>query len=208
MPQGFEDLAEAELHKAPRLLEPAISEALKSWWLAPASRQARTPNFDIASTCTISGSPGLLLVEAKAHDEELNGEAAGRRLTPTSSENRRASHEKIGTAISGACDGLARETRLSWSIGRDVCYQMSNRMAWAWKLTELGVSVVLVYLGFLNASEMQDKGRPFADHEDWDRVVKTHSARLFASDIWGKEWPCNGRSFVPLIRSRECPLRS
>src|SRR5471032_2624255 len=80
MPDGFTDLQEAQLHQATRLLDGAISDQLKAWWLGPASQRAMTPNFDLASTCTIEGSRGLLLVEAKAHDEELNKEAAGRLL--------------------------------------------------------------------------------------------------------------------------------
>lgn len=35
---------------------------------------------------------------------------------------------------------------------------MSNRFAWAWKLATMEVPVVLVYLGFLNATEMGDQG--------------------------------------------------
>ena len=47
-----------------------IKEQLRCWWLAAKGR-ANTPNWDIASTCTIKGKPGLLLVEAKAHVSEL-----------------------------------------------------------------------------------------------------------------------------------------
>ena len=80
MPNGFKKLEEAQLHRAPQLLDPALGDQLRSWWLEPASIRAKTPNIDIASTCQIDGVPGLLLVEAKAHDEELKREAAGRRL--------------------------------------------------------------------------------------------------------------------------------
>ena len=38
---------------------------------------------------------------------------------------------------------------------------MSNRFAWAWKLASSSVPVVLIYLGFLRADEMRDKGKPF-----------------------------------------------
>ena len=95
MPHGFDDLEEAQLHRAPRLLDQAISRGLSSWWLAPSSTRAMTPNFDVASTCTIDGKQGLLLVEANAHDIELDKESAGRLLTPDSSEDRKASHTKI-----------------------------------------------------------------------------------------------------------------
>lgn len=206
MPQGFLDSGEAQLHDAPRLVDPRIGDQLKSWWLAPASQRAMTPNFDIASTCTIEGAAGLLLVEAKAHDEELNKELAGRLLAKKSSEDRKASHGKIADAIESARLGFEQATSLRWAIARDSCYQMSNRFAWAWKLTELGVSVVLVYLAFLRASEMEDKGRPFAGPEDWEKLVKAHSQPLFGAEVWGRRWACNGRVFVPLIRSIEWPL--
>jgi hypothetical protein len=206
MPQGFENLEEAQLHRAPRLLQQNISEQLKSWWLPATGTQGRTPNFDIASTCTIDGRPGLLLVEAKAHDEELHKEAVGRRLEADPTVGRRASHESIGAAILAASAGLEVSTSLPWKITRDSHYQMANRFAWAWKLTELGVPVVLVYLGFLNATEMADRGRPFASHEDWERLVHSHSTSLFQTEIWGQRWQCGEQAFIPLIRSLDQPI--
>ena len=206
MPQGFTDLQEAQLHQAPRLLDRKISEQLTSWWLEAASQKAMTPNFDIASTCTIEGTHGLLLVEAKAHDEELSKEASGRLLGLDSSEDRRASHEKIGAAIDAARMSLERTTSLPWRITRDTHYQISNRFAWAWKLTELGVPVVLVYLGFLRANEMTDRGKPFIDHADWERLVKSHSEALFPPQVWGQRWESGGRALIPLIRSLEQAL--
>ena len=206
MPQGFDEPEEAQLDKAPRLLEPDIRAELAAWWLAPASRGARTPNFDIASTCTIDNRPGLLLVEAKAHDEELNNEAAGRSLTADASDDRKASHETIAAAVRSACSGLSEATSLPWRIARDTHYQMSNRFAWSWKLTALGIPVVLVYLGFLKADEMKDRGQPFASHEDWERLVKAHSHPLFPPEVWGRKWIVSGRPFIPLIGSIEQPL--
>lgn len=206
MPVGFAQVQEAELNKAPRLLSAAIRAQLGAWWL-PADRQtARTPNFDIASTCTVGGQPGLLLVEAKAHAQELRKEESGRVLDADDSEDRRASHGTIGTAIAEAAAGLALATGVPCHISRDSHYQMANRFAWAWKLTELGVPVVLVYLGFLNADEMQDRGAPFACHADWQQLVQAHSAKLFDVDPWERAWTCNGHSLVPLIRSTEQPL--
>lgn len=208
MPLGFENLEEAQLHKAPRLLGSGFGLQLSKWWLAPASERAMTPNFDIASTCTIDGKAGLLLVEAKAHDEELNKEAAGRRLTPDSSDNRKASHETIGAAMESARSGLGKATGLSWRISRDSHYQISNRFAWAWKLADLGIPVVLVYLGFLRADEMDDRGKPFKDHAEWDRLVKSHSESLFPPEVWGQRWMISGQPLIPLIRSLNVPLSS
>ena len=206
MPVGFADVREAELDKAPRLLNAGIRSQLGAWWLPTNRQTARTPNFDIASTCTIGDTPGLLLIEAKAHSQELRKEEVGRSLDADASDERRESHDTIGKAIAEAAGGLARATAAPCHISRDTHYQMSNRFAWAWKLTELGVPVVLVYLGFLGADEMQDRGEPFASQADWQQLVQAHSAPLFQADPWEQEWNCNGHSLVPLIRSASQPL--
>lgn len=206
MPVGFAQVQEAELHKAPRLLSAPLRNQLGAWWL-PADRQtARTPNFDIASTCVIDGKPGLLLVEAKAHAQELRKEESGRLLGADASDDRRVSHGTIGKAIADAAAGLSLATGAPCHISRDTHYQMSNRFAWAWKLTEMGIPVVLVYLGFLEADEMQDQGAAFASHADWKQLVQAHGAPLFGVDPWEKVWNCHGSSLVPLIRSATQPL--
>ncbi|MBE0613810.1 MAG: hypothetical protein IH604_09115 [Burkholderiales bacterium] len=207
MPQGFAELEEAQLHKAPRLLPAALSKRLGEWWLPLDRQDAMTPNFDIASTCTIDGVPGLLLVEAKAHEKELMKEAAGRRLEESDSRERKVSHATIGAAIESARMGLEAATRLKWQISRDSHYQMSNRFAWSWKLTDLRIPVVLVYLGFLKTDDMSKPGEvPFADAGAWEALVMSHSARLFPSEVWSRRWLIKGMPFIPLIRSCEVYL--
>jgi hypothetical protein len=189
MPVGFEDLEEAQLPQAPRILAPELGRQLSEWWLPTDRQEAKTPNFDIASTCSVDGRPGLLLVEAKAHDQELIKEASGRRLGADSPEERKASHGPIGDAINLAREGFEQATGLKWRISRDSHYQMSNRFAWSWKLTQLGIPVVLVYLGFLNAHDMESNGRrPFSDYESWATLVRSHSDALFPSEVWDRVW--------------------
>jgi len=201
MPCGFADCAEAELDKADQLLDVSRRALLAAWWL-PAGRQgARTPNFDVASTCTIDGQPGLLLIEAKAHAQELTKEAAGRQLPVDTSEERRASHPTIGTAIESARVGLTAVTGQTWGISRDSHYQISNRFAWSWKLADLGVPVILVYLGILGATEMADKGRPLSDANAWTNLVRDHSKGIVPARAWGRRLSVNGTTLVPLIRS-------
>ncbi len=206
MPQGFDDVEEAQLHKAPRLLSPALSARLGKWWIPADKQLSMTPNFDIASTCTIDGAPGLLLVEAKAHQTELVQEASGRRLAEDDSRGRKANHATIGAAIESARVGLAAATQLKWQISRDNHYQMSNRFAWSWKLTDLGVPVVLVYLGFLRANDMSKPGEvPFANAGAWETLTRSHSAPLFPGKVWDRRWPGKGVPLIPLIRSLELP---
>jgi hypothetical protein len=58
-----------------------MGRELLAWWLGPARSSGTTPTIDIASTCTVGGRRGLLLIEAKAHDNEL--ERAGKPLKPS-----------------------------------------------------------------------------------------------------------------------------
>jgi len=164
MPQGFEHTDEATLPETERLLSAELRFELRRWWLAVASNNKRTPNWDIASTCAIEGKAGIVLIEAKAHDQELIKEETGRKNieAPVSGSARR-NLLRIGWAIRDASVALADETGLAWALSRNWNYQMSNRFAWAWKLADLGIPVVLVYLGFLGANEMSDQGKPLAD---------------------------------------------
>ena len=55
---------------------------------------------------------------------------------------------------------------------------MSNRFAWAWKLTELGIPVILVYPGLLNTEEMLDQGIPLNKHRSWEDLGAGHNKTL------------------------------
>lgn len=197
MPQGFTAVEEAQLHNATCLLPKNVREELQSWWM---EIPATTPCWDIASTCTIEGKKGLLLIEAKAHDNELIGEECSKPLAGNASEGTRLNHAHIKDAIRQANDGLNAVVP-GWSLSCDSHYQMSNRFAWSWKLTELGYPVILVYLGFKFAVEMHDRGMPFTDDADWQKLVLAHSKLLFPSHIWNHKWPIDGQAFIPLIRS-------
>ena len=62
-----------------------------------------------------------------------------------------------------------------WHLSRDTHYQLTNRFAWAWTIAMLGVPVVLIYLGFLQANDMRDEGAPFVSAADWDRLKRIGS---------------------------------
>ena len=209
MPQGFDHTGEATLPEAERLLPAEVRRELKQWWLAVTATNTRTPCWDMASTCTIVGKPGMLLIEAKAHNKELLIEQAGKKFSASSaSANSLCNHIQIGHAISTASAALAAGTGLPWALSRDAHYQMSNRFAWAWKLADLGIPVVLIYLGFLNAHEMSDQGNPFPDAVGWQHVLIDHSQPLFPAEVWNQPWTCAGQPVIPLIRSIEMPLSS
>jgi hypothetical protein len=197
MPRGLKDYKETTLTEASYFLGPEKAKALKEWWLRK-PRGAMLPNWDIASTCTIKGAKGLLLVEAKAHSNELS-EAGKSQPTTT---NGRLNHNQIGQAIDQANSGLSEILR-GWALSRDSHYQLSNRFAWAWKLTTLGVPTILVYLGFLNATEMLDQGQPFDGGEAWQTCIRNHAEGIVPEDTWDKKLEIDGTPIWFLMRSMQ-----
>ena len=211
MPRGFEAIEECQLHQRSRVLDSELCDRLAAWWLPKDQLSDRTPNFDIAANCLVEGRPGMLLVEAKAYDKELIRESGGRKVkssNPKEQSLRDSSHKTIGAAIDEALSGLSVQTGLNFGISRDTCYQLSNRFAWAWKLADSGLPVVLIYLGFLNAEDMARDGQPFRNHDDWERLVRSHSAKVVPEAIWNQKWTVNGRPFFPIIRSISQPLEN
>ena len=197
MPDGFCRIEEAQLHKVPELLSQEDFDRLGDWWLAVRSDTSQTPNWDIVSTCRVNGHMGMLLVEAKAHNKELKAK------DKATAGSRNFSH--IGNCMERTNVSLANQTKPGWALSHEHHYQMSNRFAWAWKLTELGYPVILIYLGFLNTEEMckGKERRPLSDHAEWECLVKDHSQSLFSEEVWDRQWSDNGQPFVPCIRSLE-----
>jgi hypothetical protein len=184
MPKGFPVPDEARLGETPGFLSDEHRRVVTDWWLAIQER-ANTPNWDLVST--INGGEGLLLVEAKAHPGELKaGDCCG-----ASGKN----HEQIETVIQEASDALGD----GWRLTVNSHYQLSNRFAWAWKVASLGVPVILVYLGFLNAEEMH---KPFTSHEAWERCLLAYAEGTVPRKVWNaNSIQVNGTPMIPLIRS-------
>ncbi len=110
------------------------------WWVKAGS----PPTWDLIATCAIDGHPGLLIVEAKAHEGEIHRDGKlhpleGLKGTPDERLRRGArsliNHGYIGRCIHEARDGL-RQFVHSISIDRDWNYQLTNRIASAWKFAE------------------------------------------------------------------------
>jgi hypothetical protein len=203
MPQGFSNIEEAELHKAPRLLDDASRSELKSWWFKIARGKQTAPSFDIASTCMLHGSSrrGILLVEAKAHHSELANEDGGKRLALMHSPAQAENHAHIAEAIAEANRQLAAATGEPWQLSHNACYQMSNRFATACKLTALGYPTILVYLGFTGAEDVADLGQPLKDAADWFKAVLMHSSALFPLQVWNHVYSVHGQPFVAGVRT-------
>jgi hypothetical protein len=193
-PRGFDAPDEARLDRSPRFLGAAQRKLLTDWWLA-VPRGANTPNWDIASTATIDGREGLVLVEAKAHANEIKIDD---RSTSSNPRNRGRIIAAIGQANVGLNNAMP-----GWAMSVDRCYQLCNRFAWSWKVATLGTPVLLVYLGFLNDDDMQKEGEPFADHESWERRLHEHTRGVIPPAAWEKAIDVEGTRLRAVIRSIE-----
>jgi len=185
MPRGHAAPREARLERFGPAWFPESSawRDLKSWWLKyPAG--ANTPNWDIAVGCRIEGRPGLVLVEAKANWPELG--TAGKLLRTNASLKSRSNHKRIASAIAEACTGW-RKLDQRVAITHDSHYQLANRVAFAWKLSMLGIPVVLLYLGFLGDEGIRlDAGAPFVDARDWQRAFWNYAETTIPRDLFGR----------------------
>jgi hypothetical protein len=178
-PKGYAHREEARLSRFGPIVLPGIDwSKFASWWLR---HGGSTPTWDIAMQCDIEGCPGLVLVEAKAHASELSKD--GKRLAKEDAANPRsersvaesaANHEQIGIAIREAQNGLATLIP-GIRIDRDRHFQLSNRLAFGWKLATMGIPTVLLYLGFTGDEGMRNKTRtPFADDADWQSTFRQY----------------------------------
>ena len=180
-----------------------IKRNLSAWWNP---KGGNTPNWDIASTCNIKGESGLLLVEAKAHQNEPDS-SGKKKPDKNATCGKRKNHAQIGQAIAEAANGLQSVTGKPWKISRDKHYQISNRFAWSWKIATLGIPVVLLYLGFLNAEDMADNGPLFRSEKEWDCILKDHCHSVVDNTCWRKCLNVNGVPFFPLIRTFDQPFQ-
>jgi hypothetical protein len=200
MPRGYRSPDEARLETfGPEVLPSPESWAnLRRWWLVH-ERGANTPNWDIAAGCEIDGKTGLILVEAKANVPELS--ALGKTLDLSASKASVENHERIAAAIAEACSAL-RQLGASMAISRDSHYQLSNRVAFAWKLAMLGIPTVLVYLGFLGDDGIADAGAPFSGSAHWETVFGRYASSAVPGSIFEQRIECGSAPVWFLVRSR------
>jgi hypothetical protein len=162
------------------------------WWLA-VKKGANTPNWDIVSTCTIGNQRGLILVEAKAHGGELKPDD---RCSASDTDNL----NRIAKAIREANSGL-NTIIPGWALSTELRYQLCNRFAWSWKIATLGVPVILIYLGFLNAEEMADQGQPFQSASEWTEALLGYARGIVPDGAWNQRLEIDGTQMWPLIRA-------
>uniref|UniRef100_UPI00404A6732 hypothetical protein n=1 Tax=Flavobacterium sp. TaxID=239 RepID=UPI00404A6732 len=168
---------------------------LTKWWI---KHGTATPKWDLISTCTIDGKRGILLVEAKAHKGELKKDK--KLLKKGSSIETEQNHEHIESVIDDVKKQLKNEI-IDIAISRDNCYQFSNRVAHSWWLANQGIPVVLLYLGFLNVDDMENKYKIFKTHKDWEDCFIRHTKMVEAVGLIDRTVNCGASSFKMICRS-------
>lgn len=134
------------------------------WWV---NGRGTRPTWDLLCHVLVSDRPGLLLVEAKAHEGELDW--AGKRLSPTAKVASKDNHARIAGCIKESATALNRLFDGVFDLNVGSHYQLANRVAYAWKLADLGLSVVLLYLGFTGDTYFDSDY--IRDDAHWQRVV-------------------------------------
>lgn len=208
MPKGFCNSDEAKLDQlenvfGPELCDPINWNEVWDWWLAVRSRNPNTPNWDLASTCTVNGRRGLVLLEAKSHAAELIG-----KKDKCQANKKKANYPQIGKALDEA--GLALSEALSKILGRKITinithenrlthYQLANRVAYSWKIASLGIPVILVYLGFLG-----DRNWPcdlFKDNDHWEHELQEYMCNSVPKEFLNRWIPCGKEPMQMIVRS-------
>jgi len=199
MPEGYRNVREARLDVlGQEYLPDDVRKTLTDWWLVHKAG-ANTPNWDLLSTASISGRRGLVLVEAKANCAELKVD--GKVLADRASDHSRENHDRIRAAIEEARKGLnAIVPGVQIAIGTH--YQLSNRLAFAWKLASLGVPNVLVYLGFTGDLGIVDAGDPLQSEAHWSEVFMRHAAPVLPPEIFNRPHLCGRASMQIIVRAR------
>ena len=170
------------------------ADELDEWCLA-VKPPFNTPVWDLLWECQIDEHDGIILVEAKAHENELKRDGKVFNAT-TNIKN----HLHIGMAIHEA--RLALDAKVPGvNICRDSHYQLANRVAWSWKLAEMGLHVILVYLGFLGDEGIADVGQPFRDGEHWQRVMGGYMHGVLPQSFPEQRLKFGSGSMIMMIRS-------
>jgi hypothetical protein len=195
-PRGFLDKQEVRLGRTEGFVD-AHHDAIINWWLA---NGGNTPNWDLVCNCRIENREALILVEAKAHEGEFDGKSDACGSVDLMNKQR------IEIAMAEA-NAEWNQLQPGFDLRTNAWYQLSNRFAFAWKLAQLGVPVTLVYLGFLDAWEMDNGTRTLlSSHNQWRDCVIRQSKGVVPDNAWNQTHSVNGTPLTVLIRSAKVDI--
>ncbi len=167
LPRGGTDDKEARLEKDGEHLLPGSLDwsELWRWWLVHNGR-ANTPNWDLAASCSIQGRRGIVLVESKAHIEELSNEPKREAKAP--SQRSLQNSQRIRQAIAEASRHLSVLVP-GVSISSNSHYQLANRVAFTWKLASMGLAEIRGHgnQGTWKSGDMEIRGQEIRGHNTY-----------------------------------------
>jgi hypothetical protein len=199
VPNAWDRPKESRLfNKASPFLDPGRKDILRRWWLA---HEGNIPNWDLILQAAGRDGPALVLVEAKAKVSEFDCKSKPllhRSEDLEARERTSENHRQIGRAIDEASNALSSQ---GISISCEHHYQLSNRIAMAWKLASLGVPNTLIFLGFTGDREISREGDYFADDDHWRRAFTEYLKGVLPADLLEKDISSGAASFRVFSRS-------
>jgi len=158
----------------------------------------KSQTWDMISQCTIDGTPGILLVEAKAHERELS--CSGKLCPADASAKSCENHEFIRELIVEASSQLGSYVD-GVQLSIDSHYQLANRLTTAVQLANSGTPVVLLYLGFVGDSYFANDY--FRSHNHWQRTMGAYLQGVVPQSLPEQRAHFCRADLIFLIRSME-----
>lgn len=169
------------------------------WW-APSG--GTRPQMDLICCIIVGGKDGLLFVEAKAHEGELDW--GGKPLAKNASDGSLNNHENIRTQIEIANKHL-NEQLSGFNLSINSHYQLVNRLTYLWKLADLGIPVILMYLGFTKDTYFpKDHLR---DDQHWQRIMGGYVQGVVPHGFPEKEFGAGSGATLRMV-IRSCDISS
>ena len=174
----------------------ADKELAQGKWWAP--NGGTRPQMDLICRITQGGKDGLLFIEAKAHEGELDW--GGKPLAMDASEGSMQNHENIRQQIAKANTELNALCGTGFNLSLNSHYQLVNRLTYLWKLASIGVPVVLMYLGF--TSDKYFENDYLRDDHHWQRIMGGYMQGVAPHGFPERGYSLtNGASLKMLVRS-------
>ena len=203
MPISWECDTEARLNAVGHLITGSQEpwKKIEKWWLAHPGK-GNTPNWDLAVALTFPEGPGVLLGEGKAYCGEFStaGKAAPRgKLNREPSTASAENHRQIKRAIDEASTSICAVTP-GVSLTSDQSYQLANRIAYAWKIVQEGIPVVLLYVGFTGDDQIAKNH--FRSEADWRECFTSRAKDCFPAHLIGTRLDWGKAPFWLLLEAR------
>ena len=177
------------------------SAPIVDWWVRS---PWRPPTWDLISTFTTNQDQrGVLLVEAKAHENEFDW--GGKSQKTHASIGSKSNHTQIVGCLNEANKALNDSFDGYFGLAVDSHYQLSNRVAHLWKLATCKIPVILLYLGFCGDREIEPSY--FRDEEHWQRSMGGYLQGVVPQSFLSSVHPLSGGGSM-LMLSRSQPVLS